>query len=64
MIELANDDKDFDQYEKQAMLAVENKARIDFQSKFLDCLASSLGIKSWHQVFGTLNLMTNELLCI
>ena len=36
MIELANDDKDFDQYEKQAMLAVENKARIDFQSKFLD----------------------------
>ena len=54
MIELANDDKDFDQYEKQAMLAVENKARIDFQSKFLDCV--NVLVCHVHQVLMSLSV--------
>ena len=37
VIQLADDDKDFNLQEKKALLAVENKARIDFQPKSLDC---------------------------
>ena len=37
VFQLANDDKDFSLQENKALLAVENKARLDFQPKSLDC---------------------------